>query len=132
MDRTKRLLMGVTASALLLGSSEASADLLQPISRAPTREADKLLPRLLKTGQGEEDRKIAEASTIISDLLSNVPEQSAMTLDQLLAKRPDLKRDTAEKAIQKLLEEAKIKKTGEGTQTKPFKYYGRSRYGSGG
>ena len=55
-----------------------------------------------------------------------------MSLNELLERRPDLERGAAEKAIRGLLKQGKIRKTGEGTKNKPFRYYDRSRGGHGG
>ena len=121
MDRTRKLLMGVTASALITG---ASADVNRA---APERTVTTAYEQTPQT-----DPKVTEAANVISTLLYGVQEQNAMTLNQLLAKRPDLNRPNAEKAIADLFKRGLIRRTGDGSQYKPYRYYDKSRGGAGG
>ena len=104
MDRTKKLLMGVTASALLSG---ASAE----INRTTAKETV-----LTVNLQIQPDQKVINSATIISQVLYNVPEQNALTLNEILAKRPDLNRAMAEKALDYLKKKGDVRVTGDGTQ----------------
>lgn len=115
MDRTRKLLMGVTASVLLSGVTN-------PLVAEPAV--------LTVNPQQQPDQKVTAASNIITELLSGVPEQNALTLNELLAKRPDLNRRYAERAIVDLLNRNLIRRTGDGTTYKPYRYYDRYR-GSG-
>ncbi len=121
MDRTKKLLMGVTASALITG---ASVDVNRAAPERTLSTVYELTPQT--------DPKVTEAANVISTLLFGVQEQNAMTLNQLLAKRPDLNRSNAEKAIDDLLRRGMIRRTGDGSQYKPYRYYDKSRGGTGG
>lgn len=126
MDRTRRLLMSVTASALLAGGGGTTPGL--PEARAATTD-DRLEPYYNPQG---EQAKITEVSQIISSLLAGVQEENAMSLNELIERRPDLNRRIAGKAIEVLLRQGRIKKTGDGTKDKPFRYYDQSRSGHGG
>src|ERR1700687_6412609 len=126
MDRTKKLLRSVTASALLAGSNPNTLD-----ARA-MRRIENVRHRLDGSYSPQTPDQVAQASQIISNLLSSVQEENAMSLNELLERRPDLERGAAEKAIRGLLKQGKIRKTGEGTKNKPFRYYDRSRGGHGG
>lgn len=108
MSRTKKLLMGVTASALITGA---------------TVEINQAARAVLTVTQQEPDKAVADAADDIYQLLYKVSEQDALTLDELLAKKPDLNRDIAEKAIKLLLDKGFIKSTGDGTRYKPYRYY---------
>ena len=140
MDRTRRLLMGVTASALLTaGGGKTNPGLAK--ATALTMNSETVEPNLAATvteayryyqPQTDESRKIAAAAAVITKLLSGVPEQSAMTLNELLARKPELDRGIAEKALAGLVKSEQIRRTGDGTQFKPFRYYDRSRGGTGG
>jgi len=117
MNRTKKLLMGVTASALLTGA---------------TGEINQAARAMLTVTQTQPDPQVMDAANVIRDLLYKVSEQDALTVNELLAKRPQLKRRNVEKAITWLLDQGDIRKTGDGTQYKPYRYYDRFRGGHGG
>ena len=117
MNRTRKLLIGVTASALLTG---ATGEINQAASAVPT------------VTQTQPDPAVDDAVSVIQELLYRVSEQDALTLDELRAKRPDLKRDIAEKAIKILLDGGSIRRTGDGTRYKPYRYYDRVRRGGHG
>ncbi|HXM36469.1 MAG TPA: hypothetical protein VN920_14845, partial [Pyrinomonadaceae bacterium] len=93
MDRTRRLLMGVTASALLAaGGGKTNPGLANPT--ALTTNSETVEPNLAATAtatpyryyhpQTAESRKVAAASAVISKLLFGIQEQNAMTLNELL------------------------------------------------
>jgi hypothetical protein len=117
MNRTKKLLMGVTASALITGA---------------TGEINQAASAGLTFIQTQPDPAVDNAVNIIRDLLYGVSEQDALTLDQLRAKRPELKRDAAEKAIKILYDAGSIRRTGDGTRYKPFRFYDKVRSGGHG
>jgi hypothetical protein len=108
MDRTKKLLMSITASALLTGlaesisiSSAAHAALSNP--KAPERNLE-----IEKTGD------------IISRLLEGVGKKDAMSVDEILEKEPHLKRDVVQKALSEMIDNGTLRRTRSGTY---FKYY---------
>jgi ribosomal protein S25 len=78
-----------------------------------------------------DERKLAEATKTISDLLFGLTAENAISLPELLAKRPGLDRGIAEKAIRDLLKQGKIRQTGDDTQNRPLRFYDRSRGGHG-
>ena len=73
-----------------------------------------------------EDRKMAGAVTLISSMLRGVQEENAVSLNELLERRPDLDRGTAKKAIEQLVQKGEI------LRTTDDRYYDRSRGGHGG
>lgn len=118
--------MSVTASALLTGGGGMTPALTE--ARAAATD-DRLEP--YNQPQAEQ-AKINEVSQIISSLLAGVQEENAMSLNELIERRPDLNRRIAGKAIELLLRQGRIRRTGDGTKDKPFRYYHPSRDGNGG
>src|SRR5262249_61579866 len=110
MDRTKRLLMSVTASALLTGSGGTNPSLSEV--RATATNAETVEP----------DPQTTQSEATILRLLKTVEQENAMSLDQILAKVPSLKRNTAQKALGKLVGAGKIARIGNG-RDKPYQYY---------
>ena len=142
--------MGVTASALLAaGGGETSSGLAN--ANALTKISEMVEPNLPATAteaasryyyqrpqqpqqppQTDDSRRVAAAAAVITSVLFNVQEQDALTLNQILTKRPDLDRRIAERALAGLIQNGQIRRTGDGTQVKPYRYYDKSRSGSGG
>jgi predicted transcriptional regulator len=83
-------------------------------------------PYLYYNPQAAEERKIAAALPIISSLLRGVGEQAALSLNELVERRPDLNSGTAKKAIEQLVAQGEIKRTSDD------RYYDKSRGGHGG
>ena len=139
MDRTRKILMGVTASALL-AAGHASTDsslAMDSASVEPNLHATVIdaASRYYYPQTGHElDESLGRRTAIlaITKVLNGVQEQNALTLDEILARRSDVNRKYAEKVIPGLLNRGEIRRTGDGTQAKPFRYYDRARSGSGG
>lgn len=128
--------MGVTASALLAAgggktnpslAKAMNSETVEPNLAATVTEAY----RYYQTPT-DESRRVASASAVITTVLFGVPEQNALTLNELLAKRPDLDRRITEKALVALVRNGQIRQTGDGTKFQPYRYYDRSRGGTGG
>ena len=133
--------MGVTASALLatghatthsslaktMDSAIVEPDLHASVSEAASRY---YYPQ---TGH-EMDESLGRRTAIlaITKVLNGVQEQNALTLDEILTRRSDVNRKYAEQVIPGLLNRGEIRRTGDGSQAKPFRYYDRARSGSGG
>jgi predicted transcriptional regulator len=83
-------------------------------------------PYLYYNPQAAEERKIAKALPIISGILQGVREENALSLSQLVERRPDLNSGTAKKAVEQLVAQGEIKRTSDD------RYYDRSRGGHGG
>jgi len=131
--------MGVTASALLAAgggktnSGQGTVLAMNPETVEPNLAATVTeVPYRYYLPQTDESRKVAAASAVITNVLFGIPEQNALTLNELLAKRPDLDRKITEKALAALVKSVQIRRTGDGTQFKPFRYYDKSRGGGGG
>jgi hypothetical protein len=190
MDRTKKLLMSVTASALLTGGAVANpnvSELTATTNREapefdPQDQADRAILSVLRTVEREqaltldeiiaratslnrnsaefslrrlliqkkvertgsqppfryynpqaaEIRKTNEAQSIITGILRGVAVENALSLDQILAKRPDLERGIAEKVVKTLVTNGEVRRTGDNTSSRPYRYYDRVRNGYGG
>lgn len=113
MNRTKKLMTGVTASVLLLGptplnSTPASA---QSIAQNQKKSAD--------------ETAVGKAAGVLLGILETTQRENALSLEDLLKKEPSLKRAIAQKALQKLEDEEEIRKTGNGSDKDPYRYYGK-------
>ena len=53
------------------------------------------------------------------------PKEHALSLDEILAKDSRLDSDTAKTALRDLIRDGSVRKTGDGTKDKPFRYYPR-------
>jgi hypothetical protein len=108
MNRSKKLMAGVIILVLLsVGTSEL------------TLAHRKALPL-----PGNPFVQPDPTETAIQNLLRDVPKQKAMTLNEILTRRPDLERSKAQAAIKKLLGK-KIWQTGDGSRYRPIRYYGQ-------
>ena len=118
MNRTRKLLMSVAASVLLAGSSAANSRLLE--ERASTRNSETL----------DQDPKQEEAEETITRILTAAvkdqpgdAKEHAMTIDEILAKDSSLDSETTKAALKDMIRDGLVRKTGDGTQDKPFRYY---------
>jgi len=102
--------MSVAASALLAGSGGTNPSLSE--SRAATVNSETIEPYA----------QTAQSEAKILKLLKTVEAGNAMSLDQILAKDPSLNRNTAQRALERLVGAGKIARTGNG-QDKPYQYY---------
>jgi len=204
MDRTKKLLMSVTASALLSGNAlgngslpeirsgttnseitepDYQADfvaqseevtlrklrwigadkpiLLEEIFEKFTRPSDNypyapavsrkaaqdMLTSLVRRGKirrigngqdqpyryynprAVEDRQFDLTRTAVIDVLYRVAVENALSVDEVLARRPDLDRRMIERVLEQLRMDGDIRRTGNNTASRPYRYYDRSRRG---
>ena len=145
MDRTRKLLMGVTASALLVtGQAKTDAGLAQ--ATAWTVDSANVDSNGIEaacryyyqkkgggmTADADESRRVASAAAVITELLNGRNEQSALAIFEMIQMKPELNRPVAEKAIAGLMNSGQIRRTGEGSKFKPYRYYDKVRSGSGG
>ena len=107
MDRTRRLLLSVAASALLAGSGGTNASLSE--SRAATVSSETIEPYAQTT----------QTEATILKLLKTVEAANAMSLDQILAKEPSLNRNAAQRALDKLVGAGKLGRTANGQYYDP-------------
>ena len=113
MDLTKKLLMSVTASALLVGSGGMDPGFTTAQSGPKNSNAP------------QEDPEVTEAAQAIYSLLKNLSPQTAMSLADIMHEESDMKRAVAEKAIKKLMRSGKIRRIGSDSKDDPYRYYDR-------
>ncbi len=151
MDRTKKLMTSVTASILMIGPTSFD-QLPQQKARCQdnltVRPGDRFvwppLTVLAGTIAGASEMEwaasgprtskgSAEVEEAAQLILGQLPdsETQAKSLDELLKLKElsKIKRATAEKALQMLLEQGDIRRTGAGTKERPFRYFKRKSTG---
>ena len=140
MDRTRKLLMGVTASALLV-AGHAKTDPTIAKTTSWKMDSANVEPDGIeaasryfyqKGGDVDDSRRVSSAAAAITQMLSGVQEQNALAVFEILQRRPDLDRNTVERAIAGLMRWGQIRRTGAGSKDRPFRYYDKARSGSGG
>jgi hypothetical protein len=112
MDRTGKLLAGVSVSVLLLGTGAAQ----RGAAAAPFLGQN--------TGVTEDDPALRQAAQTVYDLLQGKDELTALSLDDIV-NQTHVQRDMTERVMRLLLHQGKISRTGSNTQNDPYKYYDR-------
>ncbi len=113
MNRTKKLMTGVTATVLLFGQAPMNSNSVsaQPMAQNQKKPAD--------------ESAVSKAESVLLGILETTDRENALSLEDLLKKKPTLKRAVAQKALMKLEDEEEIRKTGNGSENDPYKYYGK-------
>lgn len=103
MDRTRKLLMSIAASALLTGLAESNSI----SSAAHAAPSNPKAP--------ERNLEIEKTEDIIFKLLKDVHKKDAMSVDEILEKQPRLKRDVVQKALSEMIDDGRLRRTRNGT-----------------
>lgn len=142
MDRTRKLLMGVTASALLV-TGQATTDPGLAKAAAWTTDSANVESNRIEgafryyyqkkgtTVDPDESRRVASAAAVITELLRGRDERNALAVFEMVQMKPELTRPIADKAIEGLMNSGQIKRTGAGTKFNSYRYYDKGRSGSG-
>ena len=109
MNRTSKLMTTVLASVLLNGA--------EPSPLAATEE-----DQGQEANQSTTDQEVSDAANRIHDWLPTDPSK-AKSVEEIILAFPQFKSGLVEEAIKYLIDDARLKRLGNGTKDEPFRYY---------
>jgi hypothetical protein len=122
MNRTRKLMGSVTASVLLMGVQDLgfSAQRISTVASNP--------PPTQPDEAWKKDPEVGRAAEAIFEKLENTNLTDAKSLNEILKQVPGVKPNLAEQALKRLIWEGRIKRSGQGTNTDPYRWYERDTH----
>ena len=113
MNKTAKLMASITASLLALGSATGSATTMFSQQAQETNPND----------SWKTDPAVRDNADSIMAWLGGTTLSEAKSMDDVAKQFPQFTQEQIQKALDRLRYEGQIKRTGDGTKDRPYRYY---------